>query len=413
MSLPESLDRSLTDRLAGGPTAPPAQVPPTAPQARGARRVLSRGKRFARRVVKRVLVTVAPDLLAYRNGLAVEVAALRQQVTEMVDRNAEHSTRLGMTEANRINLELLKGEVRGLEQRLRELGFAFAPATGLEGAGARFAELREQINAIERRIRYGQVGDAEGAQPTPSSPDTSDMPAPRGDATGVTSELFNYVGFERRFRGDPAEVLSAQEERYADMLAPHGPVVDIGCGRAELLQVLAGRGVEVIGVDTDGGMVAEGRARGLRIEHTDAVSFLRSAEPNSLGAIFSAHVAEHLELDVLISFIELALSRLKPGGLFVAETPNPQSLIVLGNSYILDPTHVRPLHPSLFSFLCETAGYRDVRLHFYAPATGYHLGFVDDPHAPEWVKQLNENFRRLNEVLFGPQEYAVIATKAP
>jgi SAM-dependent methyltransferase len=326
-------------------------------------------------------------------------------MSELTDRSVENAAGLGRTEANRINLELLKGEVRTLEKRLLELGFAFAPATGLDGAGARFSELREQINAIERRLRYGQNSEA--------SADTAPALDVEPSSPGVASELFNYVGFERRFRGDPAEVLASQAERYADMLAPHGPVVDIGCGRAELLQLLAERGVEVIGVDTDAGMVSEGRARGLQIEHTDAISFLKRAEPGSLGAIFSAHVAEHLELDVLITFIELALSRLKPGGLFVAETPNPQSLIVLGNSYILDPTHVRPLHPSLFAFLCESAGYRDVRLHFYEPATGYHLGFIDDPKAPEWVTQLNNNFRRLNEVLFGPQEYAVIATKAP
>ena len=42
-----------------------------------------------------------------------------------------------------------------------------------------------------------------------------------------------------------------------------------------------------------------------------------------------------------------------------AETPNPASLVVLGNSYVLDPTHVRPLHPSLMVFLCEGAGFRD------------------------------------------------------
>ena len=149
------------------------------------------------------------------------------------------------------------------------------------------------------------------------------------------------------------------------------------------------------------------------MEQADVLAWLRRRPPHSLGAIFSAHLAEHLELDVLLEFIDLARSRLVPGGVFVAETPNPESLIVLGNSYILDPTHVRPLHPSLMSFFCENAGFRDVRLRFFAPAEGYHLPLVEGEDVPAWAAPINTAFARLNKVLFGPQEYAVVATTPP
>ena len=86
--------------------------------------------------------------------------------------------------------------------------------------------------------------------------------------------------------------------------------------------------------------------------------------------------------------------------------------MVPSNSFILDPTHLRPIHPSLFAFACETAGFRDVRLTFYSPATGYHLPKAEEDTA-ETAKRYNEAVDRLNEVLFGPQEYAIIATKAP
>jgi len=234
-----------------------------------------------------------------------------------------------------------------------------------------------------------------------------------GVAGRYASALFDYVGFERRFRGDAAEVLAMQEERYAELLAGHGPVLDVGCGRGELLEVLAGRGVEVVGVDTDPGMVVEARERGLQVDQADVVAWLRQRPQNSLGAIFSAHLAEHLELDDLLEFINLARTRLVPGGVFVAETPNPASLIVLGNSYILDPTHVRPLHPSLLSFFCENAGFRDVRLRFFAPAEGYHLPLLHGEDVPAWAEPVNVAFGRLNEVLFGPQEYAVVASTPP
>jgi SAM-dependent methyltransferase len=200
---------------------------------------------------------------------------------------------------------------------------------------------------------------------------------------------------------------------YLGGLAANPPVLDIGCGNAGLVEQLSARGVEAIGIDTDPSMVAEATARGLDVRLVDAASFLRSLQPGSLGAIIATHLVEHLELAELVDLLDLASSRLKPGGLFITETPNPASLIVLGNSYILDPTHVRPLHPSFLTFLVEGAGFRDVRLDFYSPARDYHLPLIDDPAAPPWTRQVNEAFSKLNHVLFGPQDYALIATAAP
>jgi hypothetical protein len=162
-------------------------------------------------------------------------------------------------------------------------------------------------------------------------------------------------------------------------------------------------------------MVAEGRARGVTIHQQLAGEYLRGVPDASLGSIITTHVVEHLPLDALIEMLELAVRKLRPGGVFVSETPNPASLIVLGNSYVLDPTHVMPLHPSLLAFLCESAGFRDVRLRFFSPAEDYRLDPLEVPDgAPEWAAalagQVSAAMERLNDVLFGPQEYAVVAT---
>lgn len=339
-------------------------------------------------------------------------AELRLELAQALDTIARLESRLGglvpETKANTMNQTLLKREFRDVLHRFDELGFAIAPAAGIDGAGVRLAEQREHLNALDRRLRVldarlteaieaAQVGASDGAPPQARASD----PVPG----------FDYVGFERRFRGDPEKILEIQRDRYVPLLADHGPVVDIGCGRGELLDVLAEAGIEGIGVEPEPGMAAEARARGLHIEQTDAVGFLRDAEPGSLGSVFCAHVVEHVELDYLLEFIYLSFSRLKPGGLFVAETPNPASLIVLGNSYILDPTHVRPLHPSLLAFLCENAGFRDVRLNFYSPAESYRLRPTTE--GGELATVVNEGFAKLNDVLFGPQEYTVVATKGP
>ena len=417
LALPGELSRDKTDRLRPPPpdqaTEEVAPEPAPAPVARpGPRR---RAVRLAKRVAHRVLGERGVDKL--RGYLRVDealrmgseslrrTAELEQQVASMQRAALEAELVQAEAHAASVNLELLKGEVRSVIQTLEDLGMAIAPAAGLAGAGERLSELRERVNGLDRRLRSLQ---AQAAAPVQSGPAQA-APA----AAAPSSALFDYVGFERRFRGDPEAVAAALAERYLDLLVANPPVVDIGCGRAELVEMLTRRGVEAIGVDTDPSMVAESRDRGLDVRQVDGSSFLRGREPGSLGAVIATHLVEHLEFADLVELLELAATRLRPGGLFIAETPNPTSLVVLGNSFILDPTHLRPLHPSLLTFLCEGAGFRDVRLRFHAPATDYQLPMIDDPDAPPWAKRVNDAFAKLNSVLFGPQEYALIATAAP
>ena len=417
LALPGELSRDKTDRLRPPPpdqaTEEVAPEPAPAPVARpGPRR---RAVRLAKRVAHRVLGERGVDKL--RGYLRVDealrmgseslrrTAELEQQVASMQRAALEAELVQAEAHAASVNLELLKGEVRSVIQTLEDLGMAIAPAAGLAGAGERLSELRERVNGLDRRLRSLQ---AQAAAPVQSGP-VQAAPA----AAAPSSALFDYVGFERRFRGDPEAIAAALAERYLDLLVAHPPVVDIGCGRAELVEMLTRRGVEAIGVDTDPSMVAEARDRGLDVRQVDGSSFLRGREPGSLGAVIATHLVEHLEFADLVELLELAATRLRPGGLFIAETPNPTSLVVLGNSFILDPTHLRPLHPSLLTFLCEGAGFRDVRLRFHAPATDYQLPMIDDPDAPPWAKRVNDAFAKLNSVLFGPQEYALIATAAP
>lgn len=420
-SLPPSLDDRHTSRLRGAnQLAPTAEQPATEPPAPLSDRAKEKLRVATKKGLRRAFeVAGGKGLVELMTRLQGQLRTQQRQIdlmrAQLVDTELQRADMLNArqdVEGTRINLELLKGELRHLQQTLDELGMAFAPGTGLHGAGARFAEQREAINSLERQLRNLSISRPASNAATNTSASTSDS-APA--AAAPTSTLFNYVGFERRFRGDPVEINATLQTRYQDLLAQHQPVVDIGCGRGELLETLAGDGLEVIGVEPDPGMVAEARARGITVHQALAGDYLRGVTDHSLGSIINTHVAEHLPLDALIEMLELSVKKLRPGGVFIAETPNPASLIVLGNSYILDPTHVLPLHPSLFAFLCESAGFRDVRLAFYSPATGYHLASVEAHEAsPEWAKanvaQINTALGQLNDVLFGPQEYAVIAT---
>jgi SAM-dependent methyltransferase len=427
LALPGELSRDKTDRLRPpqpdqvpeeevAPEPAPVAVAAPVPVAGPRRRAVRLAKQAARQLLGERGVDKLRGYLRVDEALRVgseslrRTAELEQQVASMQRYALGAELVQAEAHAASINLELLKGEVRSVIQTLEDLGMAIAPAAGLAGAGERLSELRERVNGLDRRLRTLQ---AQATTPAPAAP----APAPPAAAGSVpaapSSALFDYVGFERRFRGDPEAVAAALADRYLDLLVANPPVVDIGCGRAELVEMLAKRGVEAIGVDTDPSMVAEARDRGLDVRQVDGNSFLRSREPGSLGAIIATHLVEHLEFADLVELLELAATRLRPGGVLIAETPNPTSLVVLGNSFILDPTHLRPLHPSLLTFLCEGAGFRDVRLRFHAPASDYHLPMIDEPDAPPWTKRINEAFAKLNQVLFGPQEYALIATAAP
>ncbi|HEU4997985.1 MAG TPA: class I SAM-dependent methyltransferase [Lapillicoccus sp.] len=415
MTLPWPLSAENTAKLAPAPVVevPPPGTPRPSVVRRAAKRAArSRVGRFARDGADAVIRRSIAAQVERQDELAGELHELRVQIARLGQAPTWYEEGLRRD----TNLELLKAEVRSLERSVLELGMQLAPATGLAGVGARMGELREQVNAVSRRTqqldqtvrRLGKSRAPAAADPSPAA--ASPEVAPVSDASTMDL-LFDYVAFERRFRGSPEEILAVQSERYADLLAEHAPVLDWGCGRGELLELLASRGVDVVGVEIDGGMVSEARSRGLTVHQVDAVSYMGTIEPESLGAVFSAHVAEHIPFDALLEVVHASLRALRPGGVFVAETPNPTSLVVPSNSFILDPTHLRPIHPSLFAFACETAGFRDVRLTFYSPATGYHVPKLDED-GTDRTDRLNAAIDRLNEVLFGPQEYSIVATKA-
>jgi O-antigen chain-terminating methyltransferase len=159
-------------------------------------------------------------------------------------------------------------------------------------------------------------------------------------------------------------------------------------------------------------MVAHCRDEGLAVEQADASGYLTRLEDGSLGGIFCAHVLEHLEPRALFRVLELAAVKLGPSGLFVAETPNPLSLVALAN-FSADLSHERPLHPATLSFLARQAGFKGVSLRFMSePPAEERLRLVPLPKEPALARAkevLDENVNRLNDVVFGPQDYAVVA----
>jgi 2-polyprenyl-3-methyl-5-hydroxy-6-metoxy-1,4-benzoquinol methylase len=226
-------------------------------------------------------------------------------------------------------------------------------------------------------------------------------------AIGASGADINYADFEDRFRGDTGEVEKAQE-RYLSLFPPAsepGRIVDIGCGRGEMLAMLEKEGHEVQGVDTDLGMVEICTARGVPAVVDDGIHFLSQTPDDSLKGIFCAQVVEHLITPELEQLVRLSLRTLRVGGVLVIETINPRSSFALGNHFYADTSHVRPVHPETLRFICEQVGFQEVQLEERSPHPALALG-ADLPES-----SVGRAVETLLENVFGYQDYVIVATK--
>jgi len=206
-----------------------------------------------------------------------------------------------------------------------------------------------------------------------------------------------YALFEERFRGTPAEIARGQRF-YLELLRDlPGPVLDVGCGRGEFLELLKAEGIASSGVESNPVSVEAARARGLAVEGADALQLLGGRPAGQLGAVVAFQVVEHWPPEGIFRFLQLARRALAPGGLLVAETINVDSLSAL-KAFYLDPTHVRPVPADALRFLAEAAGFTDARIEYRSPLpAASRLAAADD------------DARKLNALLFAPQDYALIA----
>ncbi len=170
-----------------------------------------------------------------------------------------------------------------------------------------------------------------------------------------------YAGFEDLFRG-PESLIRDRQRPYLDVIGRRGPVVDLGCGRGEMLQLLAEAGIEAVGVDLDEAMVDRARVFA-DVHHGDAIDFLIKQDDGSLGAIFSAQFIEHLPTSRLPELLDVARAKLRPDGVFIAETVNPHSPRAL-KVFWIDPTHRQPLFPETMLALCRVTGFAAARVMF-------------------------------------------------
>jgi len=210
-----------------------------------------------------------------------------------------------------------------------------------------------------------------------------------------------YRVFEEKYRGSRELILSrlAVYRPFISPLktiTPAAPAIDLGCGRGEWLEVLLDEGFSPLGIDQDEGMLQGCREHNLPAQQGDAVAYLATLPDESQTVITAFHVVEHISFDQLRAVVSEALRVLKPGGLLIMETPNPENIVVATRSFYLDPTHKRPIPPQLLSFLPEYYGFTRTKI----------------LRLQESQELVTNESPTLNDVLEGASpDYAVIAQK--
>jgi O-antigen chain-terminating methyltransferase len=311
-----------------------------------------------------------------------QVHELTKQVPELTRQVHE------LTEQAEQREGLRQREVELLRQQVEDLSSAG------KDAARTVSRLQGDLHFEHRRL-------ARLAGDVPSSGNTPIVASPTLEIGGRFT-----LGFEERFRGAREEI--RQRLRfYLDRVKNQPtfnaslPLLDIGCGRGEWLELMREAGITAYGVDTNPLVVDQCLTLGLEVRHADAIVHLASLPDNVLGGISIFHLIEHLPLDLLLRLIDEARRTLVPGGLLLLETPNPENLKVGACTFHHDPTHLRPIPPLLAGYLVESRGFGDVEVMLINP---YPDSFL--------IQEDSEAARRLNDVLYGPQDVAVIARKA-
>jgi SAM-dependent methyltransferase len=216
-----------------------------------------------------------------------------------------------------------------------------------------------------------------------------------------------YVSFEDRFRG-PREEIKQRVAIYLPIVkevkagTKKAPILDIGCGRGEWLELLQENDLVARGVDLNRVMVSQCQELKLEVAEADAIAYLRGLKANSLGAVTGIHIIEHIPFKRLVALFDEVLRVLKPGGVAIFETPNPENLIVGACNFYYDPTHLNPLPPEPMRFVMEARGFGRIeimRLHPQPESAMLREG-------PVQVQQI------VNGLMFGAQDYALVGYKA-
>ena len=301
-----------------------------------------------------------------------------------------------------------------VETKDRELAAdAARRLTALSPALDAVGEVRVQIGVLQRAVEM-----LNRAAPAPAQPITAQPSA------ASPADDYKYVGFEDAFRGTD-QAVAVKLQAYVPLFARRANVLDIGCGRGELLAAFRTAGVGARGIDSNAEMAGAARARGLDARQADALGYLTALPEASLGGLIATQVIEHLEPSYLMRVLDAAARALQPGAPIVLETINPACWLTFFSSYIRDFTHVRPVHPETLQYLLRASGFSGVTIQYSAPVPDHmKMTTIDLPAevlastdataraVAAVAHAVNANAVILNQLMFTHMDYAAVGYRS-
>lgn len=260
--------------------------------------------------------------------------------------------------------------------------------------------VKYKLGTVEKSVRT--------APAAPSVTTAAVQPSvPAETAGGSDYEEIDYFDFENHFRGSIDSIKKAQEA-YIPYFKDKKKVIDIGCGRGEFLSLMQDNGINAVGVDIYEPYADYCRMKGLNAECGDGSEYLSKLE--SVDGIFVGQVVEHLKPYQIIRLCNTAYEKLSDGGCIIIETPNPTSLSIYTNAFYIDPSHIKPVHPLTMKYYLEKAGFRNIEI-IFTESSKPQVSIPPLKSDAENIDEFNEAVRKVSDMIFGSQDYAVVAVK--
>jgi O-antigen chain-terminating methyltransferase len=278
------------------------------------------------------------------------VTQFKDEIADRLKGKADHKA-LSALEQSIDYLRLTKADQQAVQQMQQQLAEISTQKNELKELQNKIESTRQQLVEFEQKIIDREEDFARDI----------DKLRAMLDEEGHIRDA-QYVAFEEKFRGTKEEVkerlriyLAYLEKLPADVKSM--PVLDLGCGRGEWLELLQENNYSATGVDVNDTMIQKCRESGLNAVADDAITYLQHLGDQSVGIITGFHLIEHLSFKNRMKLFDEAFRVLAPAGVVIFETPNPENLTVGACEFYSDPTHQRPIPPTSLQYFIEAHGF--------------------------------------------------------